>query len=377
MGKYLTELEFIEKANKKHNGKYDYSKVKYINSRTKVCIICPEHGEFWQTPSNHLIGHGCRKCSIIEGHKKQSNNTISFIQKANEIHNNKYDYSKVEYKNNREKVCIICPKHGEFWQKPLGHIQGKGCPYCGGTKKLTNCEFIQKANEIHNNKYDYSKVEYVNFETKVCIICPEHGEFWQTPHSHISGTGCPVCFGNIKPTKEEFVEKCNEVHDNLYDYSKVEYKNSETKVCIICPEHGEFWQTPHSHISGTGCPRCNTYRNSKIVQKIENELKKLNIQFEKEKTFNWLKNKSNMYIDFFLPEYNAGIECHGIQHFKPISFFGGVYKYNEQKNRDLLKYKLCLEHGIKIYYFTNIEREYFDKIYCNEKTLIEDICKTI
>ena len=251
MGKYLTESEFIEKANKKHNGKYDYSKVKYTNSRTKVCIICPEHGEFWQTPSNHLSGQGCRKCSIIEGHKKQSNNTISFIQKANETHNGKYDYSKVEYKNNREKVCIICP------------------------------------------------------------------------------------------------------------------------------EHGEFWQTPHSHLSGQGCPECNTYRNSKIVQKIENELKKLNIQFEKEKTFDWLKNKKCMYIDFFLPEYNVGIECHGIQHFKPISFFGGVHKYNEQKNRDLLKYKLCLEHGIKIYYFTNIEREYFDKIYCNEKTLIEDICKTI
>ena len=314
MGKYLTESEFIEKANKKHNGKYDYSKVKYTNSRTKVCIICPEHGEFWQTPSNHLSGRGCRKCSIIEGHKKQSNNTISFIQKANETHNGKYDYSKVEYKNNREKVCIICP---------------------------------------------------------------EHGEFWQTPHSHLSGQGCPECFGNIKLTKEEFVKKCNEVHDNLYDYSKVEYVNSETKVCIICPEHGEFWQTPHSHLSGQGCPECNTYRNSKIVQKIENELKKLNIQFEKEKTFDWLKNKKYMYIDFFLPEYNVGIECHGIQHFKPISFFGGVYKYNEQKNRDLLKYKLCLEHGIKIYYFTNIEREYFDKIYCNEKTLIEDICKRI
>lgn len=82
-----------------------------------------------------------------------------------------------------------------------------------------------------------------------------------------------------------------------------------------------------------------------------------------------------MYIDFFLPEYNVGIECHGIQHFKPVCFFGGENKYNEQKNRDLLKYELCSEHGIKIYYFTNIERGYFEKIYCNEKTLIEDICK--
>ena len=313
MGKKLTTEEFIKKANKKHNGKYDYSKVEYIDSHTKVCIICPEHGEFWQEPANHLSGQNCPKCASIEVHTNQSNKKEGFIQKAKEIHGDKYDYSKVEYINNHTKVCIICPEHGEFWQKPIHHTQGKGCPYCGGTKKLSTEEFIKRANEIHKEKYDYSKVDYLGADTKVCIICPEHGEFWQTPHNHISGK--------------------------------------------------------------QGCPECNTSKNSKIVQKIETILKEFNIQYIKEKTFDWLKNKSHMYLDFFLPDYNVGIECHGLQHFEPVEYFGGKIEYDRRYEMDKLKYKLCSEHDIKIYYFTDIDSEYFEKLYFNENNLIEDICK--
>ena len=376
MGKKLTTEEFIKKANKKHNGKYDYSKVEYIDSHTKVCIICPEHGEFWQEPANHLSGQNCPKCASIEVHTNQSNKKEGFIQKAKEIHGDKYDYSKVEYINNHTKVCIICPEHGEFWQKPIHHTQGKGCPYCGGTKKLSTEEFIKRANEIHKEKYDYSKVEYKTTETKVCIICPEHGEFWQTPHAHLAGQNCPKCCGNIKLSTEEFIKRANEIHKEKYDYSKVDYLGADTKVCIICPEHGEFWQTPHNHISGKqGCPECNTSKNSKIVQKIETILKEFNIQYIKEKTFDWLKNKSHMYLDFFLPDYNVGIECHGLQHFEPVEYFGGKIEYDRRYEMDKLKYKLCSEHDIKIYYFTDIDSEYFEKLYFNENNLIEDICK--
>ena len=376
MGKKLTTEEFIKKANKKHNGKYDYSKVEYIDSHTKVCIICPEHGEFWQGPANHLSGQNCPKCASIEVHTNQSNKKEGFIQKAKEIHGDKYDYSKVEYINNHTKVCIICPEHGEFWQKPIHHTQGKGCPYCGGTKKLTTKEFVEKAKQIHGDRYDYSKVEYKTTETKVCIICPQHGEFWQTPHAHLAGQNCPKCCGNIKLSIEEFIKRANEIHKEKYDYSKVDYLGADTKVCIICPEHGEFWQTPHNHISGKqGCPECNTSKNSKIVQKIETILKEFNIQYIKEKTFDWLKNKSHMYLDFFLPDYNVGIECHGLQHFEPVEYFGGKIEYDRRYEMDKLKYKLCSEHDIKIYYFTDIDSEYFEKLYFNENNLIEDICK--
>ena len=260
------EKQFIEKAKHIHKNIYDYSKVRYIGSRTKVCIICPEHGEFWQTPNSHLNRQGCPKCGIIKAHKPQSLTKEEFILKAREVHGWKYDYSKVKYVNNKTNVCIICPEHGEFWQKPYAHLSNQGCPKCRyilSSKKLsfTNNDFIKKAKEIYNNKYDYSKVDYVNNHTKVCIICPEHGEFWQTPNNFLNKHACQKCgkFSRIKKqslTKEEFILKAREVHGWKYDYSKVDYKNYKTKVCIICPEHGEFWQTPDAHLSNQGCYKC-------------------------------------------------------------------------------------------------------------------------
>lgn len=130
-----------------------------------------------------------------------------FISKAREVHGDKYDYSKVEYKGNKNKVCIICPEHGEFWQLPSSHLKGAGCPNCSGNKKYTTKEFIEKARKIHGDKYDYSKVEYVNSETKVCIICPEHGEFWQKPARHLMGQGCPNCWHIKKEYKFNLLQE--------------------------------------------------------------------------------------------------------------------------------------------------------------------------
>ena len=127
---------------------------------------------------------------------------------------------------------------------------------------MTKDDFITRAIAVHGNKYDYSKVEYINSATKVCIICPEHGEFWQTPNCHLSGNGCPKCAGNLKHSKDDFIKRSIAVNGNKYDYSKVEYINSKTKVCIICPEHGEFWQTPDSHYTGQGCPKCGIVKGS-------------------------------------------------------------------------------------------------------------------
>lgn len=248
----LTKDEFIEKARKVHGDKYDYSKVEYKNSREKVCIICPEHGEFYQNSAGHLTGYGCPKC----GNTRLT--VEEFIKRSKKVHGDKYDYSKVEYKNSSTKVCIICKEegHGEFFQIPNDHLRGIGCPRCGGKAKLTTVEFIKRAKEIHGNRYDYSKVEYKNSTTKICIICPKHGEFFQAPRDHLQSKGCFSCAGKDIDTKR-FIEYSHKVHGNKYDYSKVEYKNSTTKVCIICPEHGEFYQKPNNHLRcGNGCPRC-------------------------------------------------------------------------------------------------------------------------
>ena len=250
-----TKNEFIEESIKVHGDKYDYSKVNYVNARTKVTIICPKHGEFEQTPSSHIQGHGCPKC--VKKYKKNKN---EFIEEARKIHGNKYDYSKVNYVNGKTKVTIICPEHGEFEQTPSVHLLGCACPKCAIKKNknklsLTIEQFIEKARKIHGNKYNYSKVNYVNAYTKVTIICPEHGEFEQTPSVHLLGCACPKCAGkNI--TKKDFIEKARKIHGDKYDYSKVNYVNSQTNVTIICPEHGEFEQKPVNHLRFHGCPKC-------------------------------------------------------------------------------------------------------------------------
>ena len=200
-------------------------------------------------------------------------NNNGFISDARCVHGDKYDYSKVEYINANTKVCIICPEHGEFWQTPHSHLNGRGCPLCAKEHstnyKNTKEFFIDRATKKHNGKYDYSKVEYVNSTTPVCIICPEHGEFWQTPHNHLNSTGCKKCKSNkhlgVKDSLESFIEKAHKIHGDKYDYSKVEYVNSTTPVCIICPEHGEFWQTPSNHtnkIHPKGCNKCNRLKHS-------------------------------------------------------------------------------------------------------------------
>jgi len=178
----------------------------------------------------------------------------NFIQKAKSVHGNKYDYSETNYVNSQLKVIIICKKHGKFLQTPNSHLNGTNCKKCKHKIPSTK-EFINKANKIHNNKYSYSKVNYINAKTKVIIICKKHGEFLQTPNSHLNGTNCKKC-SSKKMSLGEFIKKANKVYNNKYDYSKVNYVKSRTKIIIICPVHGKFLQRPDFHLKNRGCKKC-------------------------------------------------------------------------------------------------------------------------
>lgn len=293
------------------------------------------------------------------------------IQHFKKIHGNKYDYSKVEYKNNKTKVCIICPIHGEFWQTPLNHMQYHGCPKCAKSGvKPSEEEFIKRCKKIHNNKYDYSKVEYKNSHLKICITCKKHGDFFQFPYDHLNGCGCPKCANDIKGkyqngNTEKFIEESKKINNNYYDYSKVEYVNNRIKVCIICPVHGEFWQTPKNHLKKNGCPKCN---QSKLEKQIENVLQKNNIDYIYQYKPKWLGKQS---LDFFIPTLNTAIECQGIQHFEPVSFFGGYNGLKKIIERDLEKNKKCKKNNIKILYFSN--KKYKNNIITDEKQLLNEI----
>jgi hypothetical protein len=259
MPKKLTNEIFIEKAKTIHGDLYDYGKVDYVNAQTKIKIFCKKegHGIFEQRPNDHLSLRGCPKC----GGKEQSN-TEEFIEKAKIVHGDLYDYDKVDYINNQIKIIIICRKqgHGDFIQRPDAHLLGSGCPKCGGSERLTTKIFIEKAVEVHGDLYNYNKTNYVNSSTKIIITCRKqgHGDFEQKPSEHLFGNGCPKCAGNLKLSTEEFIEKAKIVHGDLYNYDKVDYINTLTKVIIICGKygHGDFEQMPCNHLQGAGCPVC-------------------------------------------------------------------------------------------------------------------------
>lgn len=366
----LTLSIFIERAKAIHGSKYDYSKVKYVNMHTHVTISCNIHGDFLMKPYSHIQGQGCPQCGIESRVTKRKMTTELFIKRAKETHGDKYDYSKVEYTNTHTKVCIICPIHGEFWQKPAEHLCGKGCYACGGTKKLTTEEFIEKAKEIHGDRYIYDKVVYDGNKTKVCIICREHGEFWITPNNHLKGGGCGKCADiqnarrKIRKAKNKFIEDCTKIHNNKYDYSKTIYKSADDYIDIICPKHGLFRQIAKVHKEGHGCPSC---KRSLGEEKVSEFLNKNNFVFlqqyniPNEYTF---CNRKTLRVDFFIPNFNIIIEYNGLQHYTDIDYFGGEKRFLEQKERDTSLRQYCKEHNIKL-----IEISYKD--YDN----IEDILK--
>jgi len=351
----LTQEEFVYKANKIHNNKYTYDKTEYVNAKSKITITCPVHGNFTQLANNHINGYGCKKCAKEELY---SNNTMTideFLSKSNKIHNNFYIYTKTKYIKSYKKIIITCPKHGDFEQLPYVHIRGFGCIKCSNEKKSlqythSNDDFIKKANVIHNKLYDYSKCIYKGTRAKICIICPIHGEFHQIAHNHLNGMGCKKCAmisqkSIITKSNKEFIDRCRNVHGNLYNYDKTNYKGSKYKVCITCNSHGPFYQSAGGHLKGQGCPKCN---NSKGENIINNFLIRNNIEFIPEKTFQGCKFKKLLPFDFYIPSHNLCIEFDGKQHFESVDYFGGEKHLKYIKNNDLIKTNYCISNGIKL-----------------------------
>jgi len=348
-----TEL-VIKECVKTHGNKYNYSLVNYDKWNVKIEILCPVHGIFKQLYHAHKKGQGCPKCF----YDKEKINNDNFIKKLNDKRGNKYDYSLVNYKNSNEKIKIICSKHGVFEQLPYNHLNGNDCPMCKDRKFTTN-EFIEKSKQIHGNKYDYSKVNYINSRTKIEIICSVHGIFKQMPNNHLSGRGCKKCdVDNRKIDIFDFIDKSNYVHDYKYSYECDPDIVSTKNINITCPFHGVFKQTPNNHVSQKqGCPICN---QSKGERKICNYLNSNNIKFVQEYKFKDCKNKKQLPFDFYLPDYNVCIEYDGRQHFESIDYFGGIESFNKLKINDNIKDVYCYEKKIylfRIKYDDNVEEK--------------------
>jgi uncharacterized protein YcgL (UPF0745 family) len=339
--KKTTEI-FIKEANKIHNHKFDYDKVDYVNSSKKVIITCKKHGDFQQLPGTHLRGAGCLECS---GLKKKT--TEIFIKEANKIHNHKFVYDKVDYVNNRKKVIIICKKHGDFEQIPDDHLRGFGCSECSGYRKKTSEKFIIEANNIHNYKFDYDKVDYVNNKKKVIITCKKHGDFEQVPKEHLRGFGCLECCGCKKKTSEKFIEEANKIHNYNFNYDKVDYVTKSERVIITCKKHGDFEQLASVHLKGCGCPKCNSSTGEKLIMEV---LKKMNVRFVHQYKFEDCIHKYQLPFDFavFIDDKIKLIEFHGEQHYMYKHFFHKKNGREESIVRDKIKLDYAIVNKIDL-----------------------------
>lgn len=292
--------------------------------------------------------------------------TEQFVERAKRIHP-EYDYSLVKYIDTDTNVEIVCPVHGKFEITPHHFLGGRICPKCNKSGKVYDTQsFVEKSKKIFGDRYDYSEVDYKDSREKVKIICPKHGPFLQRASSHTSGNGCPACDReNTKRnfrTQDEFIKNCKKVHGDKYDYSNVNYRHSQEKVELVCPIHGSFFARPSDILSGTGCPACQESRLETITR---NFLDSNHIDYCPQKHFDWLVYEGPQRIDFYLPQHKIGIECQGEQHFFPVSFSDEQDKYDafrETQKRDQNKYILCKEHDIKLLYFTKVSKKLFHTV---------------
>lgn len=333
--------KFVLESLTKHGNRYDYSMVLYKNNKSKVEILCSKHGSFYQVPHSHVNGSGCPKCGSESASIKQRCSTDEFIEKSIKVHGDKYDYSLVNYINNNTKVKIICSKHGIFYHLPNNHLSGQSCGKCSG-KSMSNDDFIKRCEGIHKGKYDYSLVKYTDMFSHIDIICPIHGRFSQSPNNHLNQKqGCPNCGGSMKSNTKEFIRRAEVIHKDRYDYSRVNYLDAKSPVLITCKKHGEFNQSPTHHLSSQGCPICKSSKGenkifnilSKMMVIFEHHHKFNGFAME----FDFYLPKLNICI-----EYDGIQHFKPINHFGGLNAFTDQKRRDREKDIYCLKNNITL-----------------------------------
>ena len=368
----ITKEEFIEKCQKIHPD-WDFSIINFEGTIKPLIVKCKKHGEFRLAHASQAY-RATQKCPYCDLEERKN----AFIQKARQIHGDKYDYSKVNYKTNKIPVTIIChekdefgEEHGEFLQAPGDHLKGYGCSKCSKKYKPTTEEWVKKAMKIRP-EFDYSKVVYKDNKTPVTIICKKHNEeFTVIPNNFINDIyNCPKCRAEYKhnlftKTTEQFIEDAKKVHGDKYDYSKVNYINNKTNVIIICKKHGEFSQMAGSHLAGYGCPKCKLKSQTKLFEKLKESFPNEEILFEvRNNKVLWLKKQR---FDIYFPKYNIAVEYNGIQHYTPQYYFGGELKFQDTLKLDELKRQKCKENNCHLF---EVKYDYTEEDY---QKLVENI----
>lgn len=383
MPKIITSDMFINNATAYWGCRYDYSLVaaNWKNSTTKIPIKCNKCNNIWNIlPSNHcsMTSHqGCKKCNVFKPEKMK---LTEFINRAINIHGNKFDYSNITNwngANNKITIkCNICNNHITIRAKNHIATTPTGCIHCqptivGNKLKLSYDEF---ASRFYKNKDPniYKIESYNRGRENVIIKCMNCNELKSIRPDHaLTQRKLCACSYKWKLSTSDFIQKATIKHDGLYKYENTIYNGYRNKTIITCNTHGDFELTPEAHMMGTGCQKC---QSSKGELKVAFALDNINMSYIKEKYFHDCRYKNPLPFDFYLPSLNTCIEYNGEQHYKPVRFKGlsiqkSIDNFKFQCIKDKLKSQYCKDNNIKLLIIP-----YWD--YNNIPIIIESFVKT-
>ncbi len=340
----------------------------YIYANEKSSHRCLKHDFCWDVkPSSVLRGAGCPMCHSERISDSKTRTNDEYIKLVSE----KFPNVEVlgEYVSATDKILHKCKIDGTEWMvTPDAILHGHGCKTCAKRRigQKNSKPFEEYLSDLSKKNPNIICIgDYVNSTTNTLHKCLIDGyEWYAQPSSILANKGCPKCAGNIHRTHEEYVALVEEINPNIEVVG--EYFNARDKIEHRCLIHNTVWSTrPYLILAGSGCPSCNESHGEKIIA---SWLRKNNIAFEQQKTFEGCKDKKCLPFDFYIPSLNIAIEFDGEQHFKPINFFGGKSRFERLVAHDKAKDEFCAKQGInllRISYNENIEKELVRHIFTN------------
>ena len=356
--------KFIEKSRRMHNNFYSYDNVVYDNTDIKVEITCPVHGSFYQTPHDHLNGHGCRLCWMDRRAPKPKEKIFKgryhigfdeFVSRATERFGERFSYNPSKYIDISSNTSITCHVHGEFTVAAYNHLKSEsgGCPGCKDASRfMSSEEYISRVFDKRGDKIDLSKSVYTGYRDNITVVCSKHGEFTcMASYLLKSKHGCPMCGKEkiliTKPIdNDEYISRISSKFPEL-DFSNSVYTGYINDVEFVCPTHGKQIRKAGTLNNGYGCKLCGNVMN-KYEQEIYDYISSLidsEIIIKHRPPF-----MNKMELDLFISEYNLAIEYNGIafhhsSKFSPDKFYSSTavdrhYHYN--------KWKLCHDEGVAL-----------------------------
>lgn len=362
----LTTEEFVVRARRVHGDRYDYGRVRYVDSRTPVTVACLEHGAFTQKPNNHLYGErGCPAC----GRRNQTAaitryDTASFIAQAREVHGDRWIYARAAYSGLTEKLTITCPAHGDFQQTPNNHLYAKaGCPSCAveaikAKTTMSQANFEAAVRHVHGDLYGLELARYTGAMRKVTLTCPQHGTFSLAPNGLLEGKGCRACgYEKRQRTREEFISEAREVFQVRYTYDEVcsGLVPGRLRVTVTCGRHGGFTMPAGRHLLGAGCSACIESRAEREIRRI---LADAGIAFVAQWGHPTLRQRLPLRFDFMLPGRGVLIEFDGEFHRGPVCIADTSPEradevYRDTVTRDAIKTEWAAANGWTLLRLTN------------------------